>query len=502
MATCPVCKQAELQKPRDEHPSYLECRSCLAIQLTYDPQDYQEEFHVTPSRQNENGSDRLQIIGIFGGYGSAKSTASVHELFLRALECPNSVGLVTAPTLPLLKKTTWKTLLDEVIPPPLIQDINKQEMTITLTNGYVIYGIPSDDETKLRSINAGHCHMEESSGIKRSIYDQILARLRHPRAHNRALFVCSNPDLGWIKDIIVNNVHRKNPSHPEHADYNPDITCYIWETSKNKYLPPDFIENLTKGKPEWWINRFTKGSFDHAEGAVYVNAYKTIIEDDPDLIKPDWEIVIGGDFGLRNPTAVIFGAIDPKEGILYIYQEYYVPGKTVPEHAVVLNPMLNKIPAGRIRYMKGDPSMKNRATADGKSVMGLYNEYGIYWQPGNNQVEAGILKVNAYIELGRLRIFRSCIHTLKEMINYKFPELSMDDDKNLDENPIKKDDHAMDALRYLVMELPDDPNELKHKGSRPATAEDYTRIGNQIFDDEYDLQRYYKDYSNFQNVGY
>jgi PBSX family phage terminase large subunit len=476
----------------------LECPVCGALQLTYNPQDYQELFHEAPFNINEDGTYKLQTIGIFGGYGSAKSKASVHEFFLRALECPKSVGLVTAPTLPLLKKTTWKLLLDEVIPPPLIDSINKQEMTITLTNGYVIWGIPSDDEEKLRSINAAHCHMEEASGIKRTIYDQILARLRHPLGWNRAFFICSNPDLGWIKEVIVENEARRSPLHPEHEDYDPDILCFIWATSLNKYLPADFLAKITKNKPTWWINRFTRGSFDHAEGAVYVNAISTFIEDNDELIQPHFERIIGGDFGRRNPTAVLTGAIDPVEGIVYIYDEYYVAGKVVPEHAAALKPKFELIPTGLLRYMKGDPSMANKQTSDGKSVMGLYQEYGIFWQPGNNKMEAGLMKVNSYIERGKLKIFARCINTKREMIGYKYPELSMDDDENLDENPEKKHDHAMDALRYMMMELPDDPDMLRTIGSRPGTMEDFNRLHSE--EDMFDYREYQK--LNYLDVGY
>lgn len=500
---CPACVDGKLIEPRNRHPSYLECNVCNVIQLVYKPQDYQERFHLTPVRYNEDGTRRLQIIGCFGGYGSAKSTATLHEFFLRALECPNGVGLVTAPTMPLLKKTTWKTLLDEIIPPRLVESVNKQEMTITLTNGYVIYGIPSDDEEKLRSINAGHVHMEEASGIDYSIYIQLSTRMRHPRCWNRAIFVCSNPSLGWIKDLIVKNDERKNPLHPEHEDFNPDITCYIWATKLNKYLPMDFLENITKGKPEWWVKRFTEGSFDHAEGAVYPNASKSIIEATPDIIKPEWERFIAADFGLRNPTAVLFGALDPKSGIVYIYDEYYVAGKTVPAHAPVINKKLAEIPYGKIRFMKGDPSMKNRATGDGKSVFSLYSEYGIYWTAGNNQVEAGVLKVNSYIDRDKLKIFNTCVNTCKELINYKFPEVSIDDDENLDENPEKKNDHAMDALRYMIMELPDDPNQLLDIGSRPATPDELFDL-DRIYEEDSRRFRKEKQYEkmNYLNVGY
>jgi hypothetical protein len=85
----------------------------------------------------------------------------------------------------------------------------------------------------------------------------------------------------------------------------------------------------------------------------------------------------------------------------------------------------------------------------------------------NNSIEAGLLKVNSYINQGKLKIFSTCINVLKEGLNYKFPEVTMDNEKNLDEKPIKHNDHAMDALRYALMRLPDDPELLKTVAKEP-----------------------------------
>lgn len=470
--TCANCQTGHLITPPDEHPSYLICDNCKAIQLLYEPMDYQEKMHQVPYVKN-NDYIQPQILGIFGGYGAAKSRASLQEFFFRCLENPNGTGLVTAPTLQLLKRTTIKTLLEEIIPPPLIENYNKTDGQIDLINGFTILTIPSDDEQKLRSINAGLIHMEEASGIKQSIYTQLLSRLRDPFVQNKCIFVCSNPEQGWLKDVLVDNDARKNPKHPEHAEYNKFVTTFIWGTKLNKYLPPDFIEINSKGRPKWWIKKYLEGSFEAADGAVYPSFASCII--DPFEIPKHWERVIGMDAGLRNPTAVIFGAIDPIKGILYWYQEYYKANTLVPEHAKQLKLLLDEIPHGRLRYMKADPSIGNKTDpVNGKSIQGLYQEYGIHWSLGNNKIEAGILKVNSYIERGKLKVFNTLPNTIREHMNYKFPELSIDDTKNLDEKPDKKNEHSCDAGRYQIMGLPDDPDMLKLLAYE--TPNRYTRV--------------------------
>jgi hypothetical protein len=182
-----------------------------------------------------------------------------------------------------------------------------------------------------------------------------------------------------------------------------------------------------------------------------------------------------------------------------IYNEYYVAGKTVPEHAKALKPMVDEVIAGKLRFMVIDPAAKNRTDiVNGKSAQGLYQEYGLYFTAGNNSVETGILRVNSYIERGKLKIYNTCTAVAKEGLNYKFPEISMDSDKNLDEKPIKKDDHIMDALRYALMRLPDNPDLLKLVAFEPKISYNIPIEENEYgWDDQYR-----KDYTETGYLGY
>jgi hypothetical protein len=159
---CYNCNLRELTTPPSEQykkqPTYLECRGCNTIHLTYEPLEHQVDFHTTEQKLNDDGTPKTQIVGIFGGFGSSKSRASLQEIFLRALNNPGGTGLLTAPTLLQLKRTTIKTLLNEIIPKPLIRNYQKQEGELVLENGFTFYLIPSDDEEKLRSLNCGLIH--------------------------------------------------------------------------------------------------------------------------------------------------------------------------------------------------------------------------------------------------------------------------------------------------------------------------------------------------------
>lgn len=72
--TCTNCKVGKFQVPDDMHPSYVLCDTCGAMHLTYSPQDYQEEAHRNQYLLNDDGSFKVQTIGLFGG---RKSVAAV-----------------------------------------------------------------------------------------------------------------------------------------------------------------------------------------------------------------------------------------------------------------------------------------------------------------------------------------------------------------------------------------------------------------------------------------
>lgn len=198
-------------------------------------------------------------------------------------------------------------------------------------------------------------------------------------------------------------------------------------------------------------------------------------------IPKHWKRIVSMDFGLRNPTVFNFFAIDPEKGEVILYNEYYASDRTIPEHVVQLKPLLDEIPHGMLDRMVADPSITNKTQAmEKRSVADLYAEYDIFWEMGNNNIDAGILKINSYINRGKFKVFRTCVNFLREAFNYKYPELDIDDDKNLDEKPVKKDDHSMDATRYAFMLLPDNPDELKAVAFVPKhTYNSYRMVENE-----------------------
>lgn len=159
-------------------------------------------------------------------------------------------------------------------------------------------------------------------------------------------------------------------------------------------------------------------------------------------IPSDWPRFRAADFGLVNPTCVLWGALGDDD-TLYLYREYYVPnGESYSWHGEQVQKLEQE--GEVIQASWGDPS-----AAD---ALDQWAGLDLYFDRANNAVKFGIDAVKDRLRIRgdnrpRLKIFRSCTNLLRELPAYTW------DPQRKDEVPLKKDDHACDALRYLCTGL-------------------------------------------------
>jgi len=446
---------------------YAVCNVCNGTEILYRPQPHQADFH----------RDKHTFKAIFGAYGSGKTTTAVMSIVEHVLSVPFGRTAMLAPTMQLLKETSYKELLKYLPYTHIKQEIKtKGDEKIIMKNGHEILLLPSNDAEKIRSLNLTAFYLEEASNSKYEVFVELSARLRNEAAidyvvdeeGNRKVkksrllgLLCSNPDSGWIRTEVLyksNKVYApiKYPKDPQH---NPYLSTHLHSSFQNKYLDPDFQIRIGRGKPEWWIKRYIYGSFEYAEGLVYPMLVENIV--DPFTIPSNWKRMFAVDFGLRDPTVMLALTVDPDKGIAYIYDEHYEAEKPVNYHADKMRAMVDKVPAGMINgQIVADPSGKNRRGTNGRSYFGHYAEYGLWFKEAVNNIESGIMKVFTYFSMNKLKIMSNCFNTIKEGREYKYREGALNIERNMDETPIDAHNHAMDALRYLIQELPDNPEDL------------------------------------------
>ncbi len=95
-----------------------------------------------------------------------------------------------------------------------------------------------------------------------------------------------------------------------------------------------------------------------------------------------------------------------------------------------------------------------------KSLADQFLDYGISFKAGQISVDARIYRLNTYIESGKLKIFSNCTFLNNELSNYRWPERKIGDSNSRMNKPVDKDNHSINGLEWIVMELPSDPRKL------------------------------------------
>jgi hypothetical protein len=230
-----------------------------------------------------------------------------------------------------------------------------------------------------------------------------------------------------------------------------------------QHLPSEYIDDLEM-MPEEVKKRHYYGSWDDLTGLVYEkfgagNLCKGF------FINGQWQSTIPSfwrkyrtiDFGIRMPTVCLWGTISPG-GTIYIYDEYYSPG-IVSEHAKAIKDKH----VGPYQYTLIDPAAFNRESNGASAADGLFAG-GVAVSRANNDLFSGLATVSRYMsdidpETGRpkLQILEDkCPNLIRELKNYLWDEVPSyrKAKRNEPERPRKKNDHAADALRYLLMARP------------------------------------------------
>ena len=261
-----------------------------------------------------------------------------------------------------------------------------------------------------------------------------------------------------------------------------------------------WYENERKGTPKAdWLKEmeidFTTKSGKLVFGPEFCDFDPKINFIDSFEIQEPYEQLISLDFGQRNPTAALVG-IWTKDQELFIVNEYYKPAlpskssrdmfSTFKEH-LGLDILEKSLSQKRMEVMNRflvrviDPSTKakNRVKVqDGEeivySILEEFYDNGWDFELGSNDVAASITRIREYFQLDsnnkcHLYIFRDrCPNLCAEIKNYRYKELTdiQLKTRNKSEEPIKKDDHTVDALRYMIMTRPPKPQNKPRQKTR------------------------------------
>ena len=432
------------------------------------PHEKQREFMLSPAR----------FKALVWGRRSGKSLGIAEYTMLKALEKPGNYYII-APTYTQAKSIYWKDILKILIPEAIIKKTDEGELYVELkqvhyklqTKHILGYDIDSDHrglDTPSTIYLKGANNPDSLRGVKLSgaVLDEF-AFFQYANDTWRKIVRPALADLqGWaIFSSTPDGVHntfydivqlakqamdevsdpRKSKWYYSHATMldNTSIDHRVEEWNDTK------AEYIRDGKIDEWVQEW-EAKFTTPSSLVFPEFDDNIHVINPNLIPRDnVTFAIGMDFGVKDPFAAVFVAID-KDDNWYIYDEIYLPDLPVDKMARILHQKMGDNYFSRII---GDSAGANEIISLRSKELGDMRVWVTPAKKGKDSIRAGIrlVRTKLYVReaTGKPKLFvgRNCTATIKEFQSYKhirdaFGEVS--------DTPEDKNNHLMDALRYLV----------------------------------------------------
>jgi phage terminase large subunit len=353
--------------------------------------------------------DGFRIIANQGGTRSGKTYTITQLLIALALKEKVHISICSV-AFPHLRRGVmrdWMTIMDNTN----MYDPNEHTRTEQLYHyptGSIIEFFSVDNNLKVRGPGRDILFVNECNLIDKDTFRQLLLRTR------KTVFIDYNPadEFHWIYDEVLTR---------------PD--CYFIKSTylDNPYLPLEQIKEIERLKDidenAWRI--YGEGERGHSEGIIYTNwnIYSGAI---------NGQSVYGLDFGFNNPTALV--KITENDRNLYAEEVIYQSGITNQELISLLKAKVK--PHEPIFADAAEPQRIEEIRRAGFNI-----------RAANKAVKDGI----DFIKSHKLYINRESFNMQKEIRSYKYQVSKAN--KNTSEEPIKLNDHAMDAMRYAAMGL-------------------------------------------------
>lgn len=460
-----------------------------------------------------NSRAKIQVFA--GGFANGKTATTCVKAIQLARDYPGSNGLIARATYPKLCDTIlveWKKWLPE----DWIKSFTKSNdrPTYVLKNNTVVNFRYVQQQKRAGSSTSNLLsatydwivvdQFDDPEFVYKDFTD-LLGRLRGgtkytgtdpsmPISGPRWLICTSNPTRNWFyKDIVKSIIDYKNTGHVsdrlaeqlakmEVSDVDQFIHLVQGPTTANAHnLSEDYVRSLQATYSGTMADRYIKGDWGAFTGLVYPD-FDPLIHMVPEGDIRRWKFSSKTvqwlecfDFGLRTPTCYMLAFRDAQHNVVFV--DGFKEKELSPEDTVRRIKAIRRqwaVPKDTDKPIYADPSTFRRSGTEyrtvGKSVAEVFrgNGLGVTFTRGNNDIKAGIVKVRSYLALHERHEDPFTHHTPApfvyfsrdklgfledEITDYYFEEA--DDESSEEEKPIDRNDHAMDALKYCLTDVPE-----------------------------------------------
>jgi len=238
----------------------------------------------------------------------------------------------------------------------------------------------------------------------------------------------------------------------DHDPNNHLVVAFVPSTViDNPFIDPTYKKHLSM-LPETERKQKLLGDWDTFSGQYFVEFQRSSHVVPGFAIPESWQRYRGIDFGTANPFCCLWGAVDPADGTMYIYREAYHKNFTAAEQARHIKSLsVNEHGKPETFAMTvGDPSMWSNVSGTGSSVAQQYQTNGVVMTKAKNHRVGGWQNMRRYMQPSpldgnvKIKIFDNCFNLIRTIPMMRHSHTNPEDLDTRDE------DHAVDALRYLL----------------------------------------------------
>lgn len=374
-------------------------------------------------------------------HGSVRSGKTVGTLFrfMEAVEhCPDSQIFMVGHSSETIYQNAIRLLLESdqlsIFRPFCTWQSGKRQL---LFRDKVISTLGAKDEGAIGSFQGktfSLVYCDEMTLYPESIIDMIDTRLSNPHS------------MGFAS---------MNPSHPSHkikkwidkADAgDPNYYSLHFTLDDNPYVSESYKQRIRDSLSGLFYKRNYLGLWCLAEGSIFDFFDRSIhVLKRPPRAADYWVASI--DYGTNNPFACLLigvstGRHQQLGALSWVEKEYYYDSKSVGRQKInseLANDVQEFLEPYGVQKIYMDPSAAAfQLELQRRSFQVVH---------GNNEVIDGIQMMTQQMKNGNLFVCEECTNTIREIEGYCWDSKAAD--KGYDE-PLKKNDHTVDALRYYT----------------------------------------------------
>ena len=356
-----------------------------------------------------------RFTGFIGGIGSGKTYSGAVKA-LKGTEEPGSLGLIIAPTYPMLRDATLRTFMD--VANGAIANMHKGEMRIEMTNGSEILCRSADNPDRLRGPNIHWAWIDEAALCHAMTWDITIGRLRGGGRAGPCWNTSTPKGRNWL--------YAKSEQ----------MQLFKAKTDDNPYLDPVFVDSLRAAYTGNFAAQELDAEFVSFEGLVYDHFYRDIHMQERAADEMAYWIA-GVDEGYSNPAVILAIGVD-SDGRLHVAEEYYERRKLQDQVVAAASEMMSRYDFLRLVVDSSAAGL----------IAAMVNA-NLPAQPHDGRVLDGISNVQNRLPAAgdgkpSITVSAYCPNTIAEFESYCWKETA----SGTKDEPEKINDHAMDALRY------------------------------------------------------